>query len=255
MLLAILSFITVTTASAASTDVRLDAGSVSGSPGATVFIPIELAVNSRGLGAIVYYISYDATRLELVNVAAGAVLPIPVTPPIGDNPLRVLSVDLGGAGAATGITGTLATVEFRIRDTAPNGATTVGLTVYDASGPVSDLGERTYSSVSGSVTVTGGTGGGNNVGTGTYGGNNAGTGTYGDNYEAAETDGAGDTDNASETERAGGGILPRAGIESNTLLFAILAGVALLIAIGTIIVLVKRKVQRAKNPTAIFEQI
>ncbi|MCL2426170.1 MAG: InlB B-repeat-containing protein, partial [Oscillospiraceae bacterium] len=144
--------VTVTYDSAIA-DVRLEAGTVSGAPGATVFVPIELEQNLRGLGAIVYYIEFDATRLELVGVVAGDVLPIPMAPPLSNNPLRVLSVDLSGAGAATGVTGTLATVEFRIRDDAPLGETVVGLRTHEASGPVGNLGERTHAGLDGSVII------------------------------------------------------------------------------------------------------
>ena len=143
-----------TIAEASATDVRLRAGTARGEPGATVFVPIEMEQNLRGLGAIVYYIEFDATYLELVRVTEGNVLPIPMAPPLGNNPLRVLSVDLSGAGAAAGVTGTLATAEFRIRDNAPLGETAVGLRTHDASGPVGDLGERTHSATGSTVTIT-----------------------------------------------------------------------------------------------------
>jgi len=247
MLLAIFSATAVATASAATTDIRLQAGTISGAPGATVFVPIELEVNQRDLGAIIYYISYDAARLELVNVAAGTVLPIPMGPPLGNNPLRVVHIDLSGVGAPVDVTGTLSIVEFRIRDTAPSGVTTVGLTSYDASGTISNLGERTHSSANGSVTVIGGTGGGADTGADGGGGTTDGTDGTGNgdsNYEASDTD---DTDSASGTERTGG-TLPRTGIDNNTLLLIVLIGVALLIATGTVIVLLKKEFNEQRKP-------
>ena len=141
-------------AEVSATDIHLQLGTASGAPGGTILLPIDVMRNVQGVGAIVYYVEFDATRLELISVIAGDVLNIPMGPPLGNNPLRIVSIDLSGAGAAAGVTGTLATVEFRIRDNAPSGETTVGLRTNEASGSINNLGERTHSATGGSVIVT-----------------------------------------------------------------------------------------------------
>lgn len=144
-----------------SAETLVSAGSARGKQGETVSVSISLKGN-RGLNAMAVWVKYDTEALELVSVSdkgrfGADAFDAPKT--LSKSPVRLGWTNSGKANTGDG---TVAVLEFRIKDTAPNGSFDIELYTksgenftadFSAAEPFTDV-ELAFDS--GKITVDGG---------------------------------------------------------------------------------------------------
>ncbi len=145
-----------------SAETLVTAGNANGRQGETVKIGISLKDN-RGLNAMAVWVKYDVNALELVNISdSGKFGADSFDPPVSlsKSPVRLgwTSSDKTNTGD-----GTIAVLEFKIKDTAPNGSYDIELSTKDGENFTADFAEKDpFTDVelafdSGKITVSDGT--------------------------------------------------------------------------------------------------
>lgn len=152
----------IASAAEQSAETLVTAGNANGRQGETVKIGISLKDN-RGLNAMAVWVKYDVNALELVNVSdSGKFGADSFDPPasLSKSPVRIgwTSSDKTNTGD-----GTIAVLEFKIKDTAPNGSYDIELSTKDGENFTADFAEKDpFTDValafdSGKITVSDGT--------------------------------------------------------------------------------------------------
>jgi hypothetical protein len=142
-------------------DASISVSTAATTPGDTFDITVDLNTNVSGVSLLFLALGYDSTALEIVNITLADLLPITSLPPYGANPVQLNFGDFGDPTRVVTDTGTLATIHFRVLDSAPNGVMPVTLTVADAykfgGFDLDDLFiDLNVITTSGEVTITGG---------------------------------------------------------------------------------------------------
>lgn len=128
----------IASAAEQSAETLVTAGNANGRQGETVKIGISLKDN-RGLNAMALWVKYDANALELVNVSdSGRFGADSFDPPksLSKSPVRLGWTSSGKANTGDG---TVAVLEFRIKDTAPNGSYDIELYTKDGENFTADF--------------------------------------------------------------------------------------------------------------------
>lgn len=152
----------IASAAEQSAETLVLAGNATGRQGETVKIGISLKEN-RGLNAMAVWVKYDENALELVNISdSGKFGADSFDPPksLSKSPVR-----LGWTSSAETNTGdgTVAVLEFKIKDTAPDGSYDIELSTNDGDNFTADFAaENPFTDVelafdSGRITVSNGT--------------------------------------------------------------------------------------------------
>ena len=152
----------IASAAEQSAETLVSAGNANGRQGDTVKIGISLKDN-RGLNAMAVWVKYDANALELVNVSdSGKFGADSFDPPasLSKSPVRLGWTSSGKTNTGDG---TIAVLEFRIKDTAPNGSYDIELYTKDGENFTADFAAKDpFTDVelafdSGRITVSDGT--------------------------------------------------------------------------------------------------
>lgn len=152
----------IASAAEQSAETLVTAGNANGRQGETVKIGISIKDN-RGLNAMAVWVKYDVNALELMNVSdSGKFGADSFDPPasLSKSPVRIgwTSSDKTNTGD-----GTIAVLEFKIKDTAPNGSYDIELSTKDGENFTADFAEKDpFTDValafdSGKITVSDGT--------------------------------------------------------------------------------------------------
>ena len=124
-------------------------GSASGKQGDTITLNVTMPSNP-GLVTMTIRVTYDTSVLQLTNVSNPGLLVGAQLNTSYSSPYTISWVD-GAATTNNTQTGTIATFIFKIKDSAPVGATTVSLQFIDSYD--TDYNENNFSATSGTVTV------------------------------------------------------------------------------------------------------
>jgi hypothetical protein len=131
----------------------ISAANVSGAPGTYVYVPITLG-DHDGVSVLTVAITYNSAVLERLEVTNGGLMLLPHIPAAGVHPIS-LTFDLLGLMDVTHETGVLATIRFRILDTAAPGTSVIGVTVPVAARMVPFSDDLPHTPINGSVNVNG----------------------------------------------------------------------------------------------------
>lgn len=145
------SIISSFSVSAVGRNAAASVSSVNGTPGETVTVDISLTENP-GMTSIYFMLGYDEDTFELINVTDKKLWG---SSPVYDlnrdsNPIILSWIDGLGDYSATG---TMASVDFKIKDTAVGGDYTISLSTNDDNNMNNDLDLVSLSTVDGKITV------------------------------------------------------------------------------------------------------
>ena len=145
----------VTTVYAADPSVDVSISSVEGTPGDEVQVDVTLS-NNPGLTCMLVMVGYDSDVLECTNVTENGLFGAGnfVKPPLTNNPLRL---NWGDGLQDWSENGVLATLTFKIKDTAYNGETALTLSTEAGNTFNYDFVDYDINFTNGKVTVSGST--------------------------------------------------------------------------------------------------
>ena len=135
--------------------VQIAVSSASAAPGENVAITVDLAANP-GIFGLMLNLVYDDSALEVLSITGGAVIDLPTPPPVTANPL-ILSFEAANvtAGAYATGTGTIATINFRVRPGTAAGVRPVTVTPVEfVDANFNQAGAALIGVTNGAVTVT-----------------------------------------------------------------------------------------------------
>lgn len=129
----------------------LTLSSAAAAPGESVTLDVAMPANP-GLVTMAIRVSYDTNVLELTNVTDTGLLTGTVLNPTYNSPYTISWID-GEATENNTETGTIASFTFKVKDSAPEGVSSVSLQFSDSYN--TNYQANQFSASSGTVTVTG----------------------------------------------------------------------------------------------------
>lgn len=128
----------IASAAEQSAEILVSAGNVKGKQGETVSVQLSLKGN-RGLNAMAVWVKYNSDALELVNISDNGMFgadAFDAPKDISKSPVRLGWTNSQTANSKDGV---IAVLEFRIKDTAPDGVYDIELSTRDGENFSADL--------------------------------------------------------------------------------------------------------------------
>lgn len=128
----------IASAAEQSAEILVSAGNVKGKQGETVSVQLSLKGN-RGLNAMAVWVKYNSDALELVNISDKGMFgddAFDAPKNISESPVRLGWTNSKAANSKDGV---IAVLEFKIKDTAPDGVYDIELSTKDGENFTADL--------------------------------------------------------------------------------------------------------------------